>query len=128
MSKEIAKQLVDKYIKSFGDTEIPIDEMYYNEAKSDGIMMRNFLEDFAEDILDQQTKELQQRIDELENSLEINNKLKEEDTNDFIKALNEVDEKNKQLQSRISELEKVNYSLKEAFKRGSELNDKLKFD
>lgn len=63
MNKEIAKQLVDKYIKSFGDTEIPIDEMYYNESKSDGIMMRNFLEDFAEDILNQQTKELQEKVE-----------------------------------------------------------------
>lgn len=56
----------------------------------------------------QQTKEIQERVEELENSLEINNKLREEDTNDFVKALNDVDEKNKQLQAKINELEKAN--------------------
>jgi hypothetical protein len=44
-------ELVNKFIKSFGDNEISIDEMYYNESKSTGINMRSFLEDFAEDII-----------------------------------------------------------------------------
>lgn len=55
------KELVDKFIKSFGDNEIPIDEMYYNKSESTGINMRSFLEDFAEDI-SEQTKELQEQL------------------------------------------------------------------
>jgi len=57
------KELVDKFIKSFGDNEIPIDEMYYNKSESTGINMRSFLEDFAEDI-SEQTKELQEQLAE----------------------------------------------------------------
>jgi DNA repair exonuclease SbcCD ATPase subunit len=55
------KELVDKFIKSFGDNEIPIDEMYYNKSESTGINMRSFLEDFAEDI-SEQTNELQEQL------------------------------------------------------------------
>lgn len=55
------KELVDKFIKSFGDNEIPIDEMYYNKSESTGINMRSFLEDFAEDI-SEQTKDLQEQL------------------------------------------------------------------
>lgn len=111
MSKEeIAKQLVDKYIKSFGDTEIPIDEMYYNESKSDGIMMRNFLEDFAEDILDQQTKALTDEIDQLNKDYSILNDqfVKSKEWNLEIVYSNKFKDKEiKQLQARIDELEKA---------------------
>lgn len=60
------------------------------------------------DNYESENQQLQQRFEGLQNSLEINDKLSVEATNDFVKALNEIDEEKKQLQAKIDELEKAN--------------------
>lgn len=80
----------------------------------------NAMQEYA----DQQTKALTDEIEELKR---INSNL-EARVKSWDKMYKTLLQENLDLQSRISELEKVNDSLKEAFKRGSELNDKLKFD
>lgn len=69
---------------------------------------KNDLEYISKEYSYQQNKELLDKISELENSLEINKKLRHEDTNDFVKALNEYSDKNKELLARVDELEKAN--------------------
>lgn len=76
------------------------------------------------DKLREQNKALTDEIEELKR---INSNL-EARVKSWDKMYKTLLQENLDLQSRISELEKVNDSLKEAFKRGSELNDKLKFD
>lgn len=46
------KQLVDKFIKSYGSPVEGFKGMFYNESKSVGVDIASLLEDFANDILE----------------------------------------------------------------------------
>ena len=111
-NREIAKQVY------------PDVEGYLDQVEHDRIQFIRGLEYSNKQLIDE--------IDDLKSSLEINEKLRKEDTDDFVKALNESDDKSKKLLEEIDDLkskvsnwmDKYTEINKENKKLQSELKDK----